>query len=323
MRLFSGCHHSPFFQSSVLSSSPLFLPTHISIFSVLPPISFIPPSLLSALACAAAPLRSVHHGSVLLCVFDSHLLSFLSLTGLTARPKLDWTVTHRATGENKPPVLCPPLKSQHHWIMAPQPSHAQHTHCPLRTLQPQLSLFFSPATRSHVLFDWCCVSRALYNTGFKMGPVDAQCSLHEAEWWREHGPDIQGSSMLLFPSSIFTFGYILVSGSTSSSHGYTCSHLCCPVRTRGAFNVRVHSWLLCQGPASRPQLWPCQYRCHSAVVTFPSTESCFNTKPEWWRDFLLLRLSAEQPLASVTPFRSKSCSKAFSPPAMFPNCSLI
>lgn len=82
-----------------------------------PPISFISPSL----ACVVAALRSVHHGSVLLCVFDSHLLSFLSLTALTARPKLDWTVTHRATGENKPPVLGPRLKSQHHWIMAPPP----------------------------------------------------------------------------------------------------------------------------------------------------------------------------------------------------------
>lgn len=86
-----------------------------------------PPLLLPSPVWLPAVLRSVHHGSVLLCVFDSHLLSFLSLTGLTARPKLDWTVTHRATGENKPPVLRSPLlKSQHHWIMAwPPPPHGR------------------------------------------------------------------------------------------------------------------------------------------------------------------------------------------------------
>ena len=50
-------------------------------------------------------VRSVHHGSVLLGVFDSHLPSFLTLTDVTARPRLDWTVTHEAAGENKPPVL--------------------------------------------------------------------------------------------------------------------------------------------------------------------------------------------------------------------------
>lgn len=81
---------------------------------LLPFLSSIPP----ALVCVAAVRGSVHHGSDLLCVFDSHLLSFLSLTGLTGRPRLDWTVTHRATDENKPPVLGPLLKSQHHWIMA-------------------------------------------------------------------------------------------------------------------------------------------------------------------------------------------------------------
>lgn len=61
-------------------------------------------------------LRSVYHGSVLLCVFDSLLVSFLSLTGLTgltARPRLDWTVTHRETVENKLPVLGLLLKPQH------------------------------------------------------------------------------------------------------------------------------------------------------------------------------------------------------------------
>ncbi|CDQ80612.1 unnamed protein product [Oncorhynchus mykiss] len=36
------------------------------------------------------------------------------LTGLTARPRPDWTVTHRATDENKPPVLDLLLKSQHY-----------------------------------------------------------------------------------------------------------------------------------------------------------------------------------------------------------------
>lgn len=77
-------------------------------------LCFFHPSLPPALACVAAVLRSVHHGSVLLCVFDSHPLSFLSLTGLTARPEPDWTVTHLVTGENKPPVLDPLLKSQHY-----------------------------------------------------------------------------------------------------------------------------------------------------------------------------------------------------------------
>lgn len=97
---------SPFLQ-------PLFPHTHISILSASPSVSFIPPSCLH-LPVWLLRLRSVHHGLVLLCVFDSHLLSFLSLTGLTARPKLDWTVTHMATDENKPPVLGPLLKSQHH-----------------------------------------------------------------------------------------------------------------------------------------------------------------------------------------------------------------
>lgn len=104
---------SPFLQ-------PLFPHTHISILSASPSVSFIPPSCLH-LPVWLLRLRSVHHGLVLLCVFDSHLLSFLSLTGLTARPKLDWTVTHMATDENKPPVLGPLLKSQHHWITAVPP----------------------------------------------------------------------------------------------------------------------------------------------------------------------------------------------------------
>lgn len=92
----------------VLSLSPLCLqllspPTHFHfIASPSPRVLSSPPSR-PCLSVWLVGLRSVHHGLVLLRVFDSHLLSFLSLTGLTARPKLDWTVTHKATDENKPP----------------------------------------------------------------------------------------------------------------------------------------------------------------------------------------------------------------------------
>lgn len=118
---------------------PLFPPTHISIFSRVSP-HFSHPSLPHALACVAEVLRSVHHGSVLLCVFDSHLLSFLSLTGLTARLKLDWTVTHRATDENKPPVRGPAVKIttplNHGASATPASSHKQHTNAAASTRCP-------------------------------------------------------------------------------------------------------------------------------------------------------------------------------------------
>lgn len=52
-------------------------------------------------------------------------------------------------------------------------------------------------------------------------------------------------------------------------------HLRCPVRGCGVLHVRVSSWLMCWGPASCPRLWPCHDRCHSAVVTFSSSEPCF------------------------------------------------
>lgn len=81
----------------------LFLYTYIFPFSPVS-TSHVHSSLPPAFDCVPALLRSVHHGLRLLSVFDSHLLSFLSLTSLTVRPKLDWTVTHRVMVENKPPA---------------------------------------------------------------------------------------------------------------------------------------------------------------------------------------------------------------------------
>lgn len=71
------------------------------------------------------------------------------------------------------------------------------------------------------------------------------------------------------------------------------NHLRCPVRGCDVLHVRVSSWLMCWGPASCPRLWPCHDRCHSAVVTFSSSEPCFllfffYPKHEWWYDCLLL-----------------------------------
>lgn len=97
-RRFLPSWRSPFPQFALFM--PLFFHQHTFLFSVAPS-SF----LLSLAGLRSAPSIMVW---VPLRVFDSHLLSSLSLTGSTARPRLDWTVTHRETGGkiNHPSGVC-------------------------------------------------------------------------------------------------------------------------------------------------------------------------------------------------------------------------
>ncbi len=120
--------------------------------------------------------------------------------------------------------------------------------------------------------------------------------------------------------SVHTYDLLLLPDHYSEFPVHTCSHLCCPMRGRGVLNVRFSSWLVCQGPASCPRLWPCHHRCHSTVVTFLSREPCFLT-PNMSDGVTaccrsagyMLRFSIQWPLAwiSVTlllQLRSSDCS---------------
>lgn len=158
LTVFLSCELFPF--PSAMPFSFFSTHTYFHFLLCLPQFHRAPPVLTVWLLCLGPSIM------VWSCSL-SHLLSFLSLTGLTVRPKLDWTVTHRVTDENKPPALGLLLKSQHHSHGAPtapaQPcvsSHKQHTNGNIHTLSGWLNntgVLAAPFTPPGLsVIDWLC-----------------------------------------------------------------------------------------------------------------------------------------------------------------------